>query len=219
MKNNLLRNSVVFIVCLLLAMFAVCNVINIATAAEPTEPHPANALWTEPSTMTIDNTTVEIGYRFNVTVWLNATDFVFTWQTKLLFNPTYFEALRTDYTGVGKSEFFTGHSTIPVVPVIDNTTGFVLSGESLLVDFDVTGYGSLIWVEFNLTRIPPQNQLVMNFSNIDTFVLDPDLEDLTMDIISGTDIPVIPEFPHILMLLIVTAFSAVPVILKKKLRL
>ncbi len=220
MKNNIIRNLAVITVCILIAMFAVLNMINTARAAEPTEPHPANAIWTEPSTMTIDNTTVEIGYKFNVTVWLNVTgSWAYTWQATVLFNTTYFEALRTDYTGVDKSDFFTGHTTMPVTPTIDNIGGSVLHGETLLGDDNETGYGSLIWVEFNLTQIPPQNHLAINFSNLDTFVLNPDLEDLTIDVINGTDIPVIPEFPQIIILLTAVVFSTVPVILKKKLRL
>ncbi len=150
-------------------------------------------------------------------MWLNVTDAAYTWQVWLLFNTTYFEALRADYTGDGKSDFFTGQTTVPVSPIINNVVGYVQHGETLLADVNVTGYGSLIWVEFNLTRIPPQNHLAMNFDTDDTFVLDSNLDDITIDTVNGTDIPVIPEFPQMIILLITAAMSTMSLILTKKL--
>lgn len=220
MKNSKFKKFALTSVFLTFLVLATCSLVNNAKASEPTEPHLANALWTEPSSMSINNYTAHIGDKFNVTVWVNVTESSFTWQTTLLFNTTYFNATRTAYTAVITSDFFTGHMAMTGTPVIDNVVGSVLTGETLLgTDFREPGHGSLIWVEFALKEIPPQNHLTVNFSipyDVDTYVLNPDLDTIPMETINGTDIPVIPEFPQLIMLLIATVTSTASVILTKK---
>jgi len=206
-------------------LILVASSLTACVCAQPSEPHAANALWVEPSSISIDVTQVNVGYKFNVTVWLNLTGDSYTWQVKLLFNSTYFNATGTGYTAGATSEWAThrtGGATVPVTPVIDNTAGYVLHGESCLGENYVPGpiVASLIWVEFQLKEVPPLNHLTLNFSapyGEDTFVLDPDLNIIQITNISGADIPVITEFPQIIPPLFLLSMLSAAIALKKKL--
>jgi hypothetical protein len=190
--------------------------------AQPSEPHAANAMWTEPSTITIDINTANVGDKHNVTLWINVTDDAFTWQARLTFNQTYFNVTKVGYTAGATSEFFSGQATIPVTPTINNAMGYVEHGESLLGMASATGVGSLMWLELNLTQLPPENHLAVNYSvpiSSGTFVLDTFLNDITFDTYGWTDIPVIPEFVHVIALISIITLSTTAIAIKKKLRL
>lgn len=192
----------------------------------PSEPHPANAMWIEPSNATI----VDIGDKFNVTVFVNLTQNSFAWQIKLFFNSTFLTATKTGYTNGNKSNFFSEHSSIIVTPTINNEEGFILQGESLLGnDEKASGYGSLIWIEFNLTQIPPQDRSTIYFSipyGADTFILTPYIELVPMDSVSGvnltiksTSLPQIPDFIALIVItLILVTVVAILVIMRKRRR-
>jgi hypothetical protein len=163
----------------------------IVVASEPSEPHQPNALWIEPSTVSVETQ----GERFNLTVWLNIAEECFAWQLKILFNSSYFNVSRLGYTDGAKSDFFSDHSTITVPPIIENIQGYVIAGETLLEnDTRSSGYGSLLWIEFSLSTRPNQEQFDFVFSEpygVDTFVLDPYLDTVTMDHVDGTVISII----------------------------
>lgn len=145
----------------------------------PTEPHSANAMWIEPAFK--DLTDYDVGDRFNVTAWLNLTEISYVWQIMLLFEPTYLYAARAGYTAGSTSEFFAGHTTVPVTPIIDNASGYVMYGETLLVDSREPGYGSLCWIEFEVVSKPSEPyEGHLHFDPSRTYVLDPDLWDLTI---------------------------------------
>jgi hypothetical protein len=212
-----------------LILILLTSALTSCTKAQPAEHHSANALWVEPSSITIDINKVSIGYKFNVTVWVNLTDNSFTWQVKLLFNNTYFNATRAGYTAESFSNWAThrtGGGTVPVSPVIDNTKGYVLHGESCMGADYVPGpiVASLMWVEFQLKKIPPTDHLYINFSipyGEDTFILNPDQETITMSGgINGADIPVIPEFTRVasLILILIALTTTMIIITPKKSR-
>jgi hypothetical protein len=199
---------------LLYAALIVVSMFSIFTLeVRSEEPHVANALWIEPSSIPLDISKVDVGYRFNVTVWVNLTDNSFTWQVKLLFNNTYFNATRAGYTAGSVSDWAThrtGGATVPVAPVIDNTKGYVLHGESCMGEYYVPGpiVASLMWVEFQLKKIPPTDHLKINFSKPygeDTLILNPDMEVIAVSNISGADIPVIGRAIHDVAIVGVTA--------------
>ncbi|MFW9910423.1 MAG: hypothetical protein ACFFEF_17845 [Candidatus Thorarchaeota archaeon] len=159
-------------------------------ALEPDEPHQANALWTEPSTVLLE----AVDAKFNLTVWLNTTEETFAWQLKILFHPNYFNASRLGYTGGEKSDFFSDHSTISVTPIVENSEGYVIIGETLLGD-DTRGpgCGSLVWIEFSLKTLPAEKHFNISYSvpyGVDTFVLDPYLDTITLQYIAGTAISI-----------------------------
>ena len=173
--------SVVFITMLSLGILPVF-------AGVPSEPHTAPAMWIEPSTISFSTADVSVGYKFNVTVWVNMDVASYTWQVKMLFDKTQLKADRIGYTHGSKSEFFdfSGSVTVPVTPVIDNTAGYVLHGESLMGAISrEPGQGSLCWVEFEVIASPPPGGSLESDLDIsttyptDTYVLDPDLNSIT----------------------------------------
>lgn len=145
---------------------------------------PAPAMWPMPQTLTFNTDTTNIGDKFNVTIHVSTTGPSYTWQVKVNFNPAQIHAVRADYTGVGKSLFFTGHGTIPVSATIDNTAGFVVHGESLVGADSVpaTADSTLIWIEFEIVAAPPSgsitSQITVDTDNSNTFILDPDLNNV-----------------------------------------
>jgi hypothetical protein len=96
------------------------------------------------------------------------------------FNVSQLNVVRADYTGVSKSLFYTGHGTVGVSPSIDNTTGFVAHGESLVgLDQVAAGSGSLFWVEFMIMVAPVGEETLTSLISVDpkpdnTFILDSD---------------------------------------------
>lgn len=128
-----------------------------------------DAMWIDPASITLDTATISPGYRFNITVYLNALSASYSWQVKLWYDTTWLDALRADYTGVGKSQFFTGLPTMPVSPVIDDAAGYVLHGETLVGTVQRNpGRGSLFWVEFKVTAAPPKGGQLSTLINFDT---------------------------------------------------
>ena len=193
-----------------------------AKASEPTTPHPADAMWIESDIAELPATE---GYMFNLTVWINISEPCFSWQFKIHFNNTYLNATRIGYTAGSTSEFFEGLSTMPVPPVIDNNDGYVLCGESLLGEEQRDpGYGSLVWIEFNVTDASILEQLVGDTS---IFEFDPDLSyymtpPLAMEKkypeVPSHELVIIPEYSSILMLVMATASITAIIFVKKKLQ-
>jgi hypothetical protein len=214
-KNSKFREFTFSSTLLVLLMVTPSYSINYVKTYVPSEPHPANAMWLEPSNIT----TADIGDKFNVTVFVNVTLKSFAWQIKLYFNSTFFNATNIGYTSSNKSDFFTEYSPMPVTPRINNEEGYILHGESLLGnDEKAPGHGSLIWVEFNLTQIPPQNRSTLYFSTpygIDTFILTPNIDVIPMESVDGVKISVVPKdlppFPDISILIVVALVVVVVV--------
>jgi len=127
------------------------------TFAQPTEPHDANAMWMESSE--IDVTGVSVGYKFNVTVWINLTEQCAGWQFYLLYDKSLLNVTRCGLTAGDKSDFFKNITTIPLAPSfgVENAThDWVVNGESWIMgDFRDPGYGSLSWIEFEVMTEPP----------------------------------------------------------------
>ena len=119
-----------------------------------------DAMWIEPESFSFDTATISPGYEFTITIYINTLSPSYSWQVKLWYDTTWLDAIAADYTGEGKSEFFTGLPTMPVSPVIDDAAGYVLHGESL-VGTGVQrepGSGSLFWVTFRVTAAPPKGE-------------------------------------------------------------
>lgn len=213
--------SIFFIITLLILPF---NSINNVNAFNNTESHPANSLWIEPSRLKINDR----NDKFNVTIWINLNQNSFAWQIKLNFKSTFFNATRIGYTNGNRSQFFSEYSTVPIIPKIDNENGYILHGETLLGSDEKTpGYGSLIWVEFEVVNASLKNILTFNFSQpygVDTFVLSPYLDIIPLDSINGMDIslslePPIPLYIVILVIIViivVTAFIVLIIMRRKK---
>jgi len=135
------------------------------TSLVPMEPHDANAMWIEPSTVYL-NWSYPVGYKFNVTVWANSSLETKGWQFWLVYAKQYINATRAGYTGPGgtKSEFFQDITTMPLAPSFkshNDTHNRLDFGEAWIMGpYNQPGYGSLCWVEFEVINVPPAGVVV-----------------------------------------------------------
>jgi len=192
-------------------------------AAFPVHALPANSMWIEPSTIDLTGTT-PIGYKFNVTVWLNVTDPTNSWQFYVVYNKQYLNASRLDYTGSGKSMWAGTWATDSVLPSFDhhNTThDFVLHGEVLKASAENTGSGSLSWVEFEVIQKPPEGEtvtlhLALDVSGVfESTAMDKSFVPLTLSF--GEAQVIIPEFPlAVLLIAFFVVASTIAVVFRKK---
>jgi hypothetical protein len=128
----------------------------ISAAVRAAEPAP-DSIYVVPDTVTFDTGSAGVGDKFNVTVCINTDELSYAWQVKLLFNPAHIQAVRLAYTmGALGSAWFYPLDRTGVPAVIDNVTGFVLTGETLNGAINRTlGNGTLFWVEFQIMAAPP----------------------------------------------------------------
>jgi hypothetical protein len=182
-----LRSLTPVIIIILFLNFALI----LTMAGTPTEPHDADAMWVEPSSITFTPANASVGQKFNVTVWLNMTTDVFCYQIALRYNRTHLKALRGGFTAGVKSQFMEGHSTSTSGPTIDTSflgPGSVLAFESCYGDDYIPEpqHGSLLWIEFQILMEPPEGETLTSKIDItteypaNTFVWDPDLADISI---------------------------------------
>jgi len=165
----------------------------------PARPSPADSMYIQPATSAFVTATTSVGDHFKIYVWVSMDTPTFAWQVKVLFNPTQLQAVATDYTGVGKSLFFTPLATASVIPVIDNIAGSVLHGESLQDNPQTpwvenkTGTGSLIWIEFEIMQQPTKFNkhlgstfdITTTYNTGDTYCLDTGLATIPLTTTNG----------------------------------
>ena len=91
-----IKKPVLLIIALMLCIFslATINIPKQAQALTPSEPHNANAMWIEPSLIELNASETPIGYKFNVTVWVNSSKQVKGWQIWLVYPNAYINATR-----------------------------------------------------------------------------------------------------------------------------
>jgi hypothetical protein len=132
----------------------------------------ADSMWIE-GTTTFNTDTMHLNDKFNVTVWMNITQAnVFGAQVALLYNRTQLKATRSDFT-TGTNQFFYGHEVATTGPTIDTSflgNGSVLAFESCKgSDFiPVPKVGSLIWIEFQIIKVPGKGQTLTSKIDIST---------------------------------------------------
>ncbi len=193
-----------------------------ATRTTKAEVMPAVSFWIEPQLINITTYEYNVGDMFNATVWVNTYEDAenydsFTWQAMVTFNDSLLMATRMGYTNGSVSEFFSGHTTVPVSPVITNTSAY--TGETLMgTDTRPPGNGSLCWVEFQILMEPTGSEVItttLDIDNVDTFLLDGDLMEITSTKYSGEYYYIVPEYTMAL-LVIIMAVSAVSMIMLRK---
>jgi hypothetical protein len=177
MKLELTRKIAVLLISMLLLSVS-------AVFSAPQNPHNANAIWVDPSNinLTTANPAHILGYKFNVTVWLNMSTLVSpavgidTWSAKVYYNNVYLKALACGYTAGSTSDLFKGIPTTPVTPIIDHSSGFVWHSETCAPSYKaVPCAGSLFWITFNVTKLPAKGETLtalFNIQNVDTAVAD-----------------------------------------------
>jgi hypothetical protein len=147
---------------------------------------PAVSMWVEPPAVNFTTAEYQLGDKFNITVWANtyqdASNYAtFVWQVTMSFNSTLFVATQAGFTGVGKSDFFSGHNVVAGQPIVTATN--VQTGESLIgADSRTPGNGSLCWVELQIALEPSNDTSITStfeINNTDTYLLDTDVNELT----------------------------------------
>ncbi|MDH5461830.1 MAG: hypothetical protein OEX09_06390 [Candidatus Bathyarchaeota archaeon] len=161
-----------------------------------TPPEPcaaAGSMWIEPSTVTLSTENIEhrIGYRFNVTVWVNLTVTCASWEFVMLYNKAHLNAVGCDYTLDHTSQFFENITTIPLIPSFthhNSTHDLVLHAEcwGMVGSFRNPGYGSLAWVEFEVVAEPAPGETLTSLLSIsalypyETYVQKPDQNEVSL---------------------------------------
>ncbi|MGD0029334.1 MAG: hypothetical protein ABSC91_10400 [Candidatus Bathyarchaeia archaeon] len=110
----------------------------------------ADAMWVEPN-----QSIYGAGSKFNITLWLNMTENIYGWQICLLYNRTQLMCTRAGFTNGITSDYFNGHVTVSVQPVIDTGTfgnGTIMTYEGCLGQDFISGpkSASLMWAEFQV---------------------------------------------------------------------
>jgi len=161
-----------------LLALAICLVLSFGTlpafaGVVPPERQNENNVWIEPETISFSTADVDVGYKFNVTVWAFFKegadyDYIGAWQAVVAYNKTLLKATKAGYTEGTISQWFkeVGMTTMPVTPAIDEslnaTHNYVLYGESYLSGPKApegTG-GSLFWIEFEVVSAPGKGESI-----------------------------------------------------------
>jgi hypothetical protein len=173
---------------LLLIMITTLLLSSIAIIV-PVRAVPADSMWIEPSSLSFNVNTTSVGYKFNVTVWLNMTTPANSWQFYLIYNKNHLNVTRCDYTGSGKSLWSDAFPTNPVEPTFgahNGTFDYVLHAEVLKSAANQTGSGSLAWVEFEIMSAPGAGETFSSDLRLDvigpfnSYVLDASLNPMTV---------------------------------------
>ena len=131
----------------------------------------------------------------NVSV-VDAQD-LYTWQIKVLFNPM---VLTCTAAKLPPYHMFAGKPYSEVVPIINNTAGYVLYAASLIGDYKVSGSGILCQMNFTVAGKGVSN---LNFSRPygeDTFLLNYDLDVIPAQLEDGyfeNAVPPVAYFEYI----------------------
>ena len=195
-------------------------------ASVPSEPHNADAMWVEPSSITFTPANATVGQKFNVTVWLNITSAnVFSHSIGLRYNRTQLKGVRGGFTSPPGSEFMKPNATTPAGPIIDTSylgNGTVLATETCSgEDFIPTPrVGSLIWIEFEILLMPTEGEYTSKFDITrdypgDTWVFDQNLNPIEITTHDG-NYTIIPEFSNLIILLMFFAFTLFALAFEKK---
>jgi len=146
-----------------------------------------NAFWIVPENLSFDTTTTNVGDRFIVYIWLWVTsENMYTWQFKLYYDTTQLKATNCAYEPGPTSQwatYRTGGATAPTTPVIEEN--YVLFAESIVGDYYVPAgtKAKLAKVEFEIIAAPPmggQLTSLLSIDNVDTYVLNPDLDEIPL---------------------------------------
>jgi len=130
------------------------------------------------TTIYIDPTPVTAYVCRNFTVAVNVRDVtdLYAWQFKLSWNPDLLECVGYSFGP------FLPPPTVQPTPVIDNTAGWILAGDSRMVPPGVSGSGTIFYIEFHCDG-PGACDLV--FSGPDTFLLDSNLIEIPCVEVNG----------------------------------
>ena len=157
--------------------------------ADPVQ-HSADSIWLGPSSIVFTAANGTVGQEFNVTVWLNLTENVYSYQVALHYDRTQLMCTDTGYTDGSTSNYFEDHATMSPSPVIDTSilgNGSILAFETLEGDDMISGphCDSLFWAEFQILQTPTIGNLssTLDISTEypdNTWVLDENLNNINL---------------------------------------
>jgi len=144
------------------------------------------------------------------TINITLTDFtgVYTWQTRLNYNPALLNVTGASYPS---DHIFAGKTTSPVSPVIDNAVGYVLFGNSLVGDEPGINGTNVVLCQIEMRGVGAGvGNLTFHTGVGGTFLLDADGDDIAFTANSG-EVTVVPELSSVLLAVffLVTALAAV----------
>jgi hypothetical protein len=147
-----------------------------------------------------DTTTLHLGDTFYARIVVKDVADLFIYQIMIGFDPDLLNVVEMTYSSDVGDYVFQGKTTIPTTPEINNASGYVLGGVSLLSSADkFTGSGTLCMVKFQVMKEPPRlGQLGPSVIDIITtpdnpkkpgfytFLLNPDLSEMPYTDVDGT---------------------------------
>ncbi|MEM3828150.1 MAG: hypothetical protein QXP36_02905, partial [Conexivisphaerales archaeon] len=145
-----------------------------------------NYFWIVPENLYFTTDTTSVGDKFIIYIWLwVTTSNMYTWQFKLYYDTTQLKCTNCAYEPGPTSEwatYRTGGATAPTTPVIEEN--YVLFAESIVGDYYVPAgtKAKLAKIEFEIIAAPPmggQLTSLLTFDPVDTYVLDPDLNEIS----------------------------------------
>jgi hypothetical protein len=155
---------------------------------------------------------------FTVNITVVDVEGVAAWQIRLDFDSTMLQCIEVREPA---DHIFAGKSNV-IDPIIDNTGGVIDHG---FVFFPVepedvfTGSGVLCEIDFNATSIGISNITFLGVEGYsDTFLLDFDEEPIPFDIETICEVEVVPEFPPVLITVLLLSLTLFAVLLAKKQR-
>ena len=158
--------------------------------------HDADSMWIDPSSTVFDTSNASVGTTFNVTIWLNMTENIYSYQIGLHYNRTLLHCTSAGFTAGSTSNYAAGHKMVLAGPTIDTGSlgnGTVLAGESCLGNDFIAGprSASLIWLEFQILAVPTSGNFTGTFDitseyPANTFVLDPNLNNINFNTYDGS---------------------------------
>jgi len=183
--NRQIVKALVFILTALMAI----SMVPIVSIAQ----HPSVSMWLDPSSVELNTAEHSIGYKFWITVWLNATGYeVGSWQFYMIYNKNYLNITQYTLTGTGGtiSQFFENSGSSTFYPgaslgAHNDTHNYILMGESWLSGPFGTGCGTLATLEFEVIAVPPKGGEITSLIDIstgfaagDTLVQDPTMANI-----------------------------------------
>jgi hypothetical protein len=145
-------------------MPAISNAYNVVT------------MWLDPSSKSLNTAEHSIGYKFSITVWLDAADKnVGSWQFYMIYNKNYLNVTSYTLSGPGGtiSQFFYNSGTTTFVPPVakgshNATHNYLQMGESWLSGPPGTGVGTLAIIQFEVVGVPPKGGVIQSAIDIST---------------------------------------------------
>lgn len=213
--------------------FAIILIVSVAVFPSYASPEPT--IYLEPTNCIFDAATVSIGYKFNVTVWVNNTAYPYNLmmsQVYIIYNATMInvtdcttrtwpnptttpspESWDTEYIFYGKGGV-PASAYFPEPP--DN--GAIKIGETLIMQTAISGPKKLACFEFTILTLPSEGETLsctLGIDNTKTFLYSQTGKIPDVDKSDGF-FQIIPEFSPFLMLLTFMAITIIAIALTKK---